>query len=307
MINISKETHPDLYNNHKKCVEFCKNIPDNTGTDSYDLIDFHMLWKEGKPFSRKQILPIKSFLATQNLNNKIFNLWSNVDLTDNEYLKPFLKYIKLQIWDAETVAKDTILESQIYKLKLTDSQCWVDGDLFRALCLYKYGGVYLDADVVFLRDFGPLLDQEFMYTWGLEDRFISGGMIRLFKHSQLVKDILHEISQIDATLNSADWSGYKVYPKVREYNKNWTIFPCTFFNTEWGISNKEVGNNAEYRKFITYPYKKTDYSNELYDGVFSWHWHSNWDAKIEKGSKWQILEKKINNKIQNKFNIKCKI
>ncbi len=304
MIDISIETHAELYLDHNRCVEFCKNIPATTYDEH---VDFHMLWKVGRPFGRKQIVPVKSFLTTQNLDKCTLNLWSNIDLSDNEYLKPFLPYIKLRTWNAVEEAKGTPLEGDIGKLSLSDSQCWVDGDLFRALCLYKYGGIYHDTDVFFLKDFAPLLNQEFMYTWGLETAFISGGMIRIFKGSKLSVDILREISQINPRQNSADWSGYKVYPKVRQYNEDWTIFPCGFFNTEWQISNEEVGDNAEYRRFISFPFQKTDYANELYDGVFSWHWHSQWDAEVEEGSKWQILEDKVNRAVEKKYGVVSKI
>ena len=45
----------------------------------------------------------------------------------------------------------------------------------RLLVLHKYGGVWVDMDVVFLRDFKPLLDQEWMYMWGSETDFIKEG------------------------------------------------------------------------------------------------------------------------------------
>ena len=35
---------------------------------------------------------------------------------------------------------------------------------------------------------------------------------------------------------------------------------------------------------------------ELFDGAFTWHWHNKWDDLIEAGSKFDILEKKINAK-----------
>lgn len=46
--------------------------------------------------------------------------------------------------------------------------------------------------------------------------------------------------------------------------------------------------------------KKTKYSNQLYDGVFSWHWHNNWNTPIEIGSKWQIIENKFDNLLKKK-------
>lgn len=341
MINISKETHPDLYSDYKKCVQFCKEIEH---VDNKKKVNFHILWKEGLPFGRKQAISVKSFLATQNIDNKSLTLWSNKDLSRNKYLKSLIPYINLKYWNPLNEAIGTPLENQIDLLSLEDNQCWVDGDIFRALCLYKYGGVYCDADIVFLRDFGPLLEQEFAYTWGLEENSISGGIIHMHKEGKLATDVIfHIISQdnirdldkaellihidrpslrnmlrennfwieiqkdvVQQSLdmingkNSAEWSN-GIYYSIKNNNPDWTIFPCGFFNTEWQIPEEEMEKDKELRKFVTYPFKKTKYSNELYDGVFAWHWHSNWKARISKGSKWQILEELTEKKFKEKF------
>lgn len=49
--------------------------------------------------------------------------------------------------------------------------------------------------------------------------------------------------------------------------------------------------------------KKTKYSNQLYDGVFSWHWHNNWNTPIEIGSKWQIIENKFDNLLKKRISM----
>ena len=36
-------------------------------------------------------------------------------------------------------------------------------------------------------------------------------------------------------------------------------------------------------------------------GAFSWHWHNKWDAEIEEGSKFSILEKIVNSKYAKSF------
>ena len=35
----------------------------------------------------------------------------------------------------------------------------------RLVLLHNYGGVYFDADVLLLRDFAPILGQQFLYKW----------------------------------------------------------------------------------------------------------------------------------------------
>ena len=54
---------------------------------------------------------------------------------------------------------NTPLENKFDLLNANDSLNWAAGDLFRILVLYNYGGVYVDFDVAFLRDFSQFLYQ----------------------------------------------------------------------------------------------------------------------------------------------------
>jgi len=304
MLDINEQTNTELYYDVEKCVEFCKNIKD---TVHKEFTNYHMFWNVGLQFERKQLLPIKSYISTQNLRNTSLNVWSNVDLTENRFLKPFLPYINLKIWNPIEEAKGTLLENRTDILSPNDQLNWCAGDLFRILVLHKYGGLYVDFDVVFLRDFAPLLNQEFMYKWSFQKEMINGAVMRMYKCSKLSNDLLNEIYFGSVIPGTTNWST-DLYQKVRKYNTNWTIFPCAFFNTEWQIEfsteEKKNPSNFELFDFIRYPFKRTSISNTLYDGVFSWHWHNNWDVKIEEGSKWQILESKFDQIIKNNFGIK---
>jgi hypothetical protein len=94
--------------------------------------------------------------------------------------------------------------------------------------------------------------------------------------------------------------GAVLFEKVREFNKDWTIFPCAFFDTEW------TSNTLNENPYLFEPFKNiyTEYSmHSNLDGVFTWHWHGRWDEQIELGSKWQILENKFNEYIKDKFKI----
>lgn len=304
MIEISEEKNKVLYYNVEECVDFCKSIPEIKYNEP---IEYHIFWNVGLPFGRKQTLPIKSFLCTQNLENSKFVLWSNIDLKNNQYVKPFLDLIEVKIWDPIKEAKDTPLEGKVRLLTTNDSLNYCAGDLFRILVLHNYGGLYTDVDMVFLRDFGPLLDQEFMYKWSFQKEMINGAVMRMFKKSQLSFDLLTEMSKGDVLPGSLNWST-DLYQKVRKYNKNWTVFPSGFFNTEWQIylSDEDKRNpaNKDLYDFIRFPFKKNNLSNEMYDGVFSWHWHNGWNETVEIGSKWELLESKFNSLIEEKFKIK---
>ena len=64
------------------------------------------------------------------------------------------------------------------------------------------------------------------------------------------------------------------------------MFPSAFFNTEWQM--KEPFE----------PFKKTPGSTNLYEGAFAWHWHNRWDEPIQQGSKFQLIEARIDEKLR---------
>ena len=288
------ETCPEIYTNGNKALEFAKAIPETVYPQK---TNFHFCWRVPGEFGRKQVLCLKSALVTQNLSNSNIIMWCNVSLLHNDWFRQVARYVQFEIYDPVEQAVGTPLEG-LRLLTKDDEHHWLGGDLFRILILYKYGGVYADQDVVFLRDFAPLLGQEFMYQWGTETvnskqkEKINGAVMRLFSGSKLAKELLTDLPKMPAGFDSTDWSA-SLYQRVREYDKNWTIFPCAFFNPEWQLFIN-MGESA-------HPFRKGSESLLDFDGCFSWHWHNKWSSPIEEGSKFHRLETKINQMFIDKF------
>lgn len=299
MINISIEQNKDLYlaniESVKKALEVASSLSSEKSPE--DIVDINFYWRVPRDFGRKQLLPILSCINQNDLGKCNVNLWSNVDLSGNQYLKSILPYINLKIFDINKEIKNTCLEKFKFASR-DDEKCWLGGDLFRLLILHKYGGFYLDMDTVCLRDLSPLFANEFMYQWGSSgthksepDIRSNGAIMRLFRNSQLSKDLLQELSKTPADPNSTCW-GTDLYFKVWRKNSNWSIFPCAWFNTEWvlGIPLEPMKKN-----------QSGNNSSELYEGAFTWHWHNRWEEDIQEGSKFQILENINYNIFRDKF------
>jgi len=255
-----------------------------------DKISFHLYWHEGLPFGRKQLLPIKSFLCTQDLECCELIIWSNVNLSKNIYLHPYLEFLCLRIWDPVSQAIGSPLENRLEYLLLNDSKNYLGGDLFRLLCLHNYGGVYADFDIVFRKCFKPLLGQNFMYQWGRSLTKINGAVIHLYKQSKLAKMLLEELAITKPTAGTTSWSE-QLYRRV--INRcEFTVFPSGFFNPEWQVDLQEsrAKGNTEFVRFIENAFVRTEYSQTLYRDAFAWHWHNRWLDDIEIGSKWWIME-----------------
>ncbi|XP_039450780.1 lactosylceramide 4-alpha-galactosyltransferase-like [Culex pipiens pallens] len=104
--------------------------------------------------------------------------WFNA--LNNEFISPLLRYgnIHLRTVDLETFALGTPLEDLFARHALQKSSYPVEhtSDVLRLLVLYKYGGTYLDTDVVLLKSF-DLLRPNFLGSEG--HGYVANGVINL--------------------------------------------------------------------------------------------------------------------------------
>jgi hypothetical protein len=281
--------------NYLESLNFAKKL---NSTDSSKLI-FHCFWRVPRDFERKQVAVIKSIITSHKsiLDRIEINLWSNVDLTENLYFKEISNFVNFKIWNLEDEKKGTVLEDCYFlqsKENILDDLCYLEGDLFRLLILNKYGGFYIDMDVLVLRDMTPLNTFEFLYQWGTSghnqwepNMQMNGAVMRLEKNSEASTEYLNILKNTPPSKNSFTW-GTNMYSKLQ--SDIW-VLPGVWFNSEWGFEDTKCE-----------PFKKVE-NYSLFDGAFTWHWHNKWDATIEQGSKFEILESLINEefiKIMNK-------
>ena len=299
MVNI--KNNYELYNDFNLSLEYAKSL---TSIKSDSKMVLHFYWRVPLDFGRKQVLPIKSALVNNydlNKDNLEINLWSNVDLSDNVYLSSIKDFINIKVWNPLEEIKGTILEEHIDYYRdniIFDDKNWIAGDFFRLLCLHKYGGFYFDMDVLILRDLSPLNKYEFLYQWGSSGTtlqepniFYNGAIMRLEKESNASAKLLEQTLHTRSASDTTNWSS-TIYSKVNDSNLQ--HFPCAWFNTEWCLKDPN---------YIMTPFKK-EKEVRLFDGAFTWHWHNRWSDEIEEGSKFQILEVDINNRLENILNEK---
>jgi len=275
--------------NYLNSLEYAKNLEKREN----DKLIFHSFWRVPKEFGLKQMSVIKSIIVAHKdkIDKVEINLWSNVDLSNNYFFQEISKYVNLKIWDMNKEIKNTTLED-CYFLKssesVNDDFCWLEGDLFRLLILHKYGGFYIDMDVLVLRDMSPLNNLEFLYQWGptgfkcfhtntVDPNFrMNGAIMRLDKGSDLSLEFLEILKVSQPLKNSTCW-GWELYS--RTIRNEVLALPCIWFNSEWG-----------YEGTTHNPFQKHE-NIDLFEGAFTWHWHNRWDEQIETGSKFDILSK----------------
>ena len=275
----------DLYRPDKKSylasLEYAKQMPTK---DTSPLI-FHCFWRVPGAFGEKQAGVLKSIVASHHKRVFKINLWSNVDLSDSPFIgDDVIQYVRFRKWDYAEERKGTILESSGLD-SFNDELCYLEGDLFRLLILHKYGGFYIDMDVLVLRDMSPLNHMEFLYQWGTSGADTSGtssetimkmngAIMRLDARSDLSLEFLELILATPPCKNSFCW-GSELYSKTK---RNTVLcLPGVWFDSEWGFEG--TANN---------PFGKVE-KVDMFDGAYAWHWHNKWDAIIEEGSKFRVI------------------
>ena len=312
MIDVDFKTHPQLYNDYEECLKFLETVKEEDFEYPEEKVNFHFYTEIKNP---KQLMVIKSFLATQNLEKCNLILWSDYDIQDNPLIQPYKEYIDFRVWDPVSEAIGTPLENHLHILLAKDEKHYLQSDLLRILALHKYGGIWADMDIIFLRDFKPLMGQEYMYMWGSETDFANQGacatVLSLNKGSELSLELINEVKGAPPRPATTCWGRDIFATLFRRYKYN--ILPGTFFNTEWCINKKYPGLGTEIEKswFRTNPSLAQDssYGSEdsyLFKQAFTWHWHND-SAKNElptPGSKFFLLSEWIDDILKHKFNFK---
>jgi hypothetical protein len=291
-----------FYQEGLEAVEKSLNIAKSINQPLNKNYDIFVYWI-GDNVNYKHSVVIKSFLATQNIENCKLKIYSDKDISKKECFEMYKNFeqVEFHIFDVEKEIIGTKFENFRYTQHIKNHlyNPAYESDFFRILMLHKYGGFYIDFDVLLLRDLSPLTEYDFLYQWGgYPNHMINGAIMHLNKNS-ISNNLLTDYLLIRDTrpgIGSVYWAS-DLYIDVKRQLPELVIFPSAFFNSEWQ-SNCQVNTN-----YLLEPLKKHEYSEMMYEGAFTWHWHNRWNEKIESGSKFDILDKKITKLLENKVYI----
>lgn len=298
MIDINILKNPEFYVDYQKGLDYLKTINDSEFEYPEEITNFH-IYSEIK--NDKELECIKSFLATQNLEKTNLIVWSDYDISNNPLIQPYKKFLDLRIWDPIKESVGTVLENSEH-VTAKDFLYYLQSDLLRILVIYKYGGIWVDTDIIFLRDFKPIMDQEFMYQWGGDIDFKNEGACATVlsgkKNSTFTSKLMEELKSSEIHPNSTNW-GKNLFARLWSKWPEFTIFPSSFFNTEWLISKTRL----DFRKSLKNGFEYVDIDEDiLFLSAFTWHWHnsSNKNNPIQPDSKFDRLQKITDSKLKNK-------
>lgn len=298
MINISFETHPELYTDYEKALEFLRDVKEEHYNYPQHMVNFHLYTEV---LNEKELLSVKSFYATQNLKHTKLILWSDWDIRHNKLLAPFKDLIDFRVYYPIELAKETIIDGNTKQLFATDDLHYLKSGMLRFLAPYKMGGVWLDMDMVLLRDLIPVLDQEFAYMWGSETDFTGFGpcaaFMNIHERSEHAHICLEELIKAPIVPNTVCWD-HQLLAKVYK-RRPFTVFPSAFLNTEWQINVKHLGKGTKIEQGW---FNKNEHSSTLFLEAFSWHWHNSCHKNdmIEPECKFYNLHELIDKKLKER-------
>ena len=189
----------DLINKHCK-VEIIKNVSrwclrmlqkydlnklivetESKSSDENDnKINYHTYWQPDtvKPHHKYVMnLNVLSFLATQNRKRTKYTVWTTQSLNVfSELMVTYDKYVKqgvleFRVLDLKQLCSVGAFLSDQKKCEQTGGggNIIMYSDFVRFLVLNTYGGIYIDGDVIFLRDMKPFWYRNFVYRWSFTD------------------------------------------------------------------------------------------------------------------------------------------
>jgi hypothetical protein len=214
-------------------------------------IYYHTFWQPNTVKShhlRVMSLNILSYLATQDLTRTKYIVWTVDSLKlFSEAKKQFEKYIDKGVLEFRILDMNALCSTGVFLLRQqiclqrNDGDVILYSDFVRFLVLYSYGGIYVDGDVIFLRDMKPFWNKNFVYRWSFTESYNTAVMGIRYGHGYFVEKIYNKIvlSPTGPTLVSRFYPS-KVKEIVAEMNNNnfynytdFEVFSSVLFDPAW--------------------------------------------------------------------------
>jgi len=172
--------------------------------------------------------------------NKRPDIW--MDTFKKEYIKsnPEWEYI---LWTDDNIYELFDAFPLMFKIYTIESTYNGKSDLLRYLILYKYGGIYIDADSVWInnKSFNNLLlevnNSDFFLAHQAKSVLLCGGVLGSSKKNKYIQKIIDEIE------NMVKRSDDKIY--LKDYTRTWKLPQHAWRRVGPGLLTRLYKNNCE--------------------------------------------------------------
>ena len=269
---------------------------------------FHSYWQHG--FGRKQAFSIKSLLVTQ---KSFFQrrpyarvvVWTEDDPNEtstNPWIQQMVSLgVQFCYCDPVAEAVGTPLEGNDIVTKAYKHTAF-HSDWARLIELYKYGGLYFDLDILFLKDITPLIRKygEFAYPWITRRGKINNAFLHFKKQSPAITDILVRAGNERKATGVHGFSGFMIDSKPQDMN----LVPYELIDFCW--VNKILCPRFDFKWFfkpLEEGSKREKVASDGFNTSFVYHWHNCWKEPIIDGSPFEKFEKEFDAELNVPHNV----
>nr|GAT57795.1 predicted protein [Mycena chlorophos] len=181
---------------------------------------------------------------------------------------------------------------------LYDKLSVIVSDMARFILCHKYGGIYVDADTLFLRDWEELWNWKgaYAYRWSWHDKY-NTAVLRLRKGSALGHFLIRT-----AVRNGFDFHPFEItkYLKDGRLSHLLTRLPDAIFDGAWlnmeGYQRERPPQPffEKFEDFFVTPVVDSGTPlavgfHGFFSGAYSYHFHNNWWARVDPARNWPDL------------------
>ena len=285
------------YNSGYTCLGHLSKFDVSFDSQYSQVIYHHTFWKidENKPHHlRVLILQILSFLATQDLTQCKFIIWIQNRFSDkvNKVLTEKFEYyltrttVEIRILNFTDLCSNGLFKAH-YKqcVSANNGNSVAFSDFIRFLVLYKYGGIYTDGDVFYLRDMRPFWSKNFVHRWSFTEDYNTAIMGLQLNRSSSIEAIYKFILENNHDLVSGFYPA-RVKDTIYQINngniyhyKDFEVYHSILFDPAWLCNDGVLPrfNNITvcvFREFYDTVITAKEFNIEkFYGGAFSFHLH----------------------------------
>lgn len=263
------------------------------GTYDGEII-FHAYW-DGQ-LAKKHLTSLKScwYHNVRGRANRKIVVWTAPapGSAPNDFTAKMSKYAEIRIFDKVKEQAGTPLEGEKFFINQRPS---FYSDVVRYTLLHKYGGVWFDLDIFFMRSLDPLLSlyksEPVVYEW--EEQKYPNGALFICLEAQNSK--LTAAIEFIKTRNRG-W-GFQEADLTYDLPIEFTVLPCGWFDPMWLPNDRGLHFNDFFSIYLS---KHT--MESLFPGAFCIHWHNQFGKEPHAHSPYAQLQADLEDKL-NETNI----
>ena len=273
---------------YEQHMELAKKIQKNK-TKYEEPIIWHSYWNGD--LNEKHLICIRScyYFNVLGYKNRKIILWLEKNIP-NHYNQEIKKYAEIKEFNYDREIKDTICASQKFYLNRENLPFY--SDFIRTLLLLKYGGIWFDLDILFLKNMDCLFhkygNRICVIAWEKQNYPNNAFYMCLQKNNP---DMIHNIKFV---MNQNRGWGFQEANLTFDKDLKMLVLPCAWIDPAWINSPIKIGFDEFFK-----PSEKKWTFNNFHPGSFAFHWHNRWKSEIHNSSVCRQLDNIIQKKLES--------